>query len=304
MNQENQLTQPTTSQETPPAAPPAQVRARRPFVAVVLMGFFLGTALLTFVYRTTFAATPVDADADSAPAQQPTFPRVSEKMQTDLAAALEPDLQWTTTAIHDPFVDREGYGGTKMSAPVASAAPVSTLPVAVPSSSVTMTQGPSAPSPAQIAEKERAVLSAARARIKGHEYEPAAYGYKEVLPVGITGRGRTRDVLLYGIPSKKYFSAAVGQQLMDATISSITPDGVVFATSSGQVSISWAHVNQKSNDVPEMRTGAVSDPAVPSEKIEPLRMPRSPNQRRGGPSSGQQYADLQYAVRDRYPHAQ
>ena len=296
--------------ESPDAQAPQSQRsasARRSLLTILLAAVFFASCFCTLVARVSYAAV---MGATAAPAEEKpsgnaaltAYPRVSAQMENDLAAAINPSLEWTTADIHDPFVDREGYGGTKINMPVTSPAPVTSFPAGLRPPSGALAQQPATPTPAQTAQDAAAARAAAeeaaKASVKGREYDPSAYSYKDVLPVGITGPGRTRDAFFYGIPSKKYFSVSVNTRLRDATLEAITEDGVVFRTASGQVSVAWSRVaaprdGGKRAGQPESNM-TITRPSVSSTPSAPERPSNN---------KSRQYEGLQYAVRDRYSRA-
>lgn len=270
---------------------PRTSRARSILALFALVMIFCVTAFATLAARAGYSAVArtEETDAKSPLNSVGAFPRVSEKMQSDLAAAFEPNLQWATASIHDPFIDREGYGGSKLNMPVTSAAPGGAAPGSMP-----MMPGsfPGLQQPVDAAAAARATEErAAKERIKGHEYDPSAYSYKEVLPLGVTGKGRQREVLFYGLPSKKYFSVSVSSRLRDATLQSITEDGVVFSTPAGTVSVGWSRVKPSNPAQPRASAAEQERPAKPQVNAPDNNQPNNP---------AQPYDGLQYAVRDRY----
>lgn len=277
---------------------PARPAARR-FVAFAALAVITAAAFCaTFAVRVAVAASAAAEAEGQKPAQAaPAFPRVSEKMEEELEMARTSAFEWTTTGIHDPFVDREGYGGAKVSAPVMTAAPVPPAQQQQRPSAAgqPFSQQPPAPDQAAVRGAQEAADKAARDRLKGREYDAAAYSHKELLPVGITGKGRSREAYFYGLPTKKYFSVSVKARLLDATLEDITEDGVVFNTASGRVSVGWARVPAKRDGGSRAAAEAEQPAAKPQTAPPPKRQQPAPVNR--------QYEGLQHAVRNRYPRA-
>jgi hypothetical protein len=270
-----------------------------PFTAsILLFALFTVTVAVTFSTRhllrrdfdnQSTQAELVQARADAIAA----IPQLPKDTEDKLSAALHPQLTPITAAFLDPLIDRLGDHNSQTEAPRVTPLSLSAMPLV-----------PTTPDKiARLSQWQQALRNANANGLTAPSIT-TAYLLSEVSPAGRIITAEVQAAWLYIESEKRQIAATVGSKFYDGVLVSIDRQGVVFRSSTGQTKLmQW--------DRQEEFSTRPTTP-VPTERPQPQPQAKpasetsiKPTQNLPRPSAvplSEDYADLQIAVRDRYPN--
>lgn len=262
-------------------------------VVLALVGVFALTVTLNFSARRVFSrpldARPPDADLKSVREEtNKAIPRLPKDTEEQLAAALYPEIP-ALSNISDPFVDRAGVNNmsSALKPPSASTAlaPVSLAPQ-LPDRNVRLSQW----------------QQAVRAAVASKSLMPpmtTAYLISETAPTGQLEMDGRRGVFLYIESEKRTVTAEIGAKFYDGMLVGVTLEGAQFRTALGHTKlVPWSKKDDFTNSTSPGAPATLDVNSAPRQQtVTPLK-PVSQLQR----VKPDRYADLQEAVKDRYPN--
>jgi len=267
-------------------------------IFLALLAAFGLTVTITFGARRVLSrpldVMPSDADLKSTRAElQATMPRLPKDTEDKLAAALYPE-QAVPADLTDPFIDRAGLTNSPSTVKLSATGPgLTSLPATA--------QSDSPDRNARLSQWQQSVRAAVA---EGVPLPPmtTAYLINEVAPTGeleISGR---HSVFFYLDFEKRTITADVGAKFFDGVLAGVTSEGAQFRTAGGRVKlVPWSRKQDITNSMPGYPAtldvnNSPKQPAVnpvkPVSQVQPV-----PEKDRGA----DRYADLQEAVKDRYP---